>query len=236
MAKRFTDTDLWKTQRWFRKLSPNYKLSFCYIKDQCNHAGIWKIDCSDLIEDLGFELFDLNDFILNANTDYDKVTGIKSFKNRLVIVNNSFLWITGFIQFQYESKENKVSISAPVKTALLALSGIGTLTQALHKGYITLTEPLHEKYITLNDNLITLIEDLREGYITPKDKDKDKAKNKTINKGVDFFENKKGTKFSEDFTHVIFDDGTKQELGSEQFILAQSLDIIPQSIIKGYKY
>ena len=51
MAKRFCDTDLWKTQRWFRKLPALDKLAFCYIKDLCDYAGVWKIDCSDLIED-----------------------------------------------------------------------------------------------------------------------------------------------------------------------------------------
>ena len=68
MAKRFNDTDIWKKQRWFRKLKPDYKLAFYYIKDQCNHAGIWEVDCSDLIEDLGLLSFDINDFLVSINT------------------------------------------------------------------------------------------------------------------------------------------------------------------------
>lgn len=75
MAKRFGDTDIWKKQRWFRKLSPEYKLAFCYIKDQCDHAGIWNIDCTDLIEDLGITEFSVTDFISKCNIEFDKNTG-----------------------------------------------------------------------------------------------------------------------------------------------------------------
>jgi hypothetical protein len=72
MAKRLGDTDIWKKQRWFRKLIPDYKLAFLYIKDQCDHAGIWNIDCTDLVEDLGIQEFDLDQFIVACNTEYDK--------------------------------------------------------------------------------------------------------------------------------------------------------------------
>lgn len=175
MAKRFGDTDLWKNQRWFRKLPPYYKLAFCYIKDQCNHAGIWNIDCSDLIEDLGIECFDILEFVALCNTEYDKVTGKATFKERIRILDKGYVWVIGFIQFQYKGKEGLVNPSAkPVVTALQILSGLGVLQEAISKSYITLTEPL------------------QEGYITPKDKDKDTDTVK--HKG-----GKNGTKFSGNF-------------------------------------
>ena len=159
MAKRFTDTDLWKTQRWFRKLNPLHKLVFCYIKDQCNHSGFWKIDCSDLIEDLAIEDFDIYDFIESINIEFDKITGKRINKERVRAVKNNFLWITGFIQFQYEGKDKLVSWRVgAVRTALLFLQGIDLLDESINKGYITLNTPL------------------LDGWQTVKDKDKDKDK------------------------------------------------------------
>lgn len=216
MAKRFTDTDIWKNQRWFRKLSPEYKLSFCYIKDECNHAGIWRIDCSDLIEDLGLKEFDLDDFILSVNTEFDKITGKKSIKERILIVNSTYLWITGFIQFQYEGKDRLVnSDAAPVKTSLTLLQGLGILEQGLSK------------------NFIRLKKDLQEGCITPKDKDKDKDKDKY--KGG-MGENKKlrGIKFSDDLLSVIFADGSMQNLGEGQIKDLKRNNLSPNSLIKGF--
>lgn len=141
MPKRFTETDIWKTQRWFRKLPPNYKLAWKYVKDQCNHAGIWKIDCTDLIEDIGLESFNIKDFVEKCNVEYDKINGEKIKKERLRIINNNTLWITGFIQFQYESKEGTVSPDVPaVRTAFQILEGLNVLSEGLHKGYIRVTK------------------------------------------------------------------------------------------------
>jgi hypothetical protein len=160
MAKRFGDTDIWKKQRWFRKLSPTYKLAFCYIKDLCDHAGIWNIDCSDLIEDLGIEIFDLTDFVSKCNIEYDKNTGAASFKERLRILDKGYLWVIGFIQFQYKGKEGLVNPYAnPVKTALLIIKGYGLLEEAISKEWITLTEPL---------------EGISDYFVRAKDKEKDK--------------------------------------------------------------
>lgn len=162
MAKRFGDTDIWKKQRWFRKLSPEYKLAFLYIKDQCDHAGIWNIDCADLIEDLGILSFTLADFIEKCNIEYDKTTGEITHKERVRVLNKGYVWVTGFVQFQYKGKEGLVNPYAkPVITALQILNGYDVLYDAVNKGYITLTEKL---------------ENLPEGYLTPKDKDKDKDK------------------------------------------------------------
>ena len=215
MSKRFTDTELWKNQRWFRKLSPINKLVFCYIKDQCNHAGLWKIDCSDLIEDLGIDGFDLDNFLSEINAEFDKISGKKVQKNRVKNVKNNYLWITGFIQFQYEGKDKLVNFTSPVRSAFLVLKSLNLLEEGLDRGYITLKEKLDR------------------GWETPKDKDRDKDKeNKYSNyKFVGSFQNSKGgfggknknpkthepaVAFSEDKKFAIFEDGSKQELGHFQ--------------------
>jgi len=212
MAKRFTETEIWKSQRWFRKLSPAYKLAFCYIKDTCNHSGLWKVDCSDLIDDLGLDNFDMTKFIDEVNTEFDPLNGGKITKERLRLVRKNYLWITGFIQFQYEGKDKTVSLSAPVRTALMFLQSIDLLQESIDKGYITLKEPLSE------------------GWKTPKDKDRDKDKDK-YNKGN--FKKIFGEKFSEDKTKVIFPDGSEQELGKSQKLRLDMNDIKPDEIQKG---
>ncbi len=209
MAKRFTDTDLWKTQRWFRKLSPHHKLAFCYIKDTCNHAGLWKVDCSDLIEDLGLDEFDFPIFIETVNIEYDKVTGKKINKERLRLVKRGYLWITGFIQFQYEGKDKVVNfLAAPVRTALLFLQSIDLLQESINKGYVTLKEPL------------------QEGWQTPKDKDRDKDK-----KHINGFAKIKAEKIENGFAY--FSDGSKQLLGTSQTMRLKLNDLQPKDIQKG---
>lgn len=175
MAKRFSDTDLWKKQRWFRKLSPTYKLVFCYIKDQCNHAGIWDIDCSDLVEDLGIDTFDLLHFVNSINTEYDKISGEKTVKERVFILNENKLWITGFIQFQYEGKDRLIKANNNmVKGALYILDNISlnpcqplpTLANPCAK--MTVLEYSLVKFIKINEK----IDILRQGLATLKEKDK----------------------------------------------------------------
>jgi len=198
MPKRFGDTDIWKKQRWFRKLSPEYKLAFLYIKDQCDHAGIWNIDCADLIEDLGIITFDLLDFINCCNTEYDKKSGMITHKERIRVLDKGYAWVTGFIQFQYKGKEGFVNpYAAPVKTALQILSGFKLLDEAINKSYITLTE------------------DLPVGYLTPKDKDKDKDSRK---EGVGGKQNGHvlGYRIDDLGEFVFFKDGSSQPLGQDQ--------------------
>lgn len=151
MAKRFTETDIWKKQRWFKKLPPDYKLVWAYIKDECDHAGIWKIECVDLIDDLGItDNFDLQDFILRCNTEYDKINGNAKRRERVRVVNEELLWITGFVQFQYENKEHVVPINSnPVKSALRRLNGLGIYAEALSKGYIRLQERPQNGYFSI---------------------------------------------------------------------------------------
>lgn len=182
MPKRLTDTDIWKNQRWFRKLSPEDKLAWLYIKDQCNHAGIWKIDCSDLMEDTGIKNFDINKFIISINKEFDKFSGKETTKERVRILNKNFLWVTGAIQFHQESKEGKVNAEAnPVKTALEILSGFGVLEEALIKGYLTLTKgkqrvsktnkTLAKGYINSNSNSNSINkESLKNNTVTTPEK------------------------------------------------------------------
>ena len=87
MSKRFTCTDKWK-KRWIRKMSPELKLLWVYILDDCNHAGIWDVDLEIANTRLG--------------TNILEATAITEFGNKITIIDNGDKWfIPNFVQFQY---------------------------------------------------------------------------------------------------------------------------------------
>ena len=87
MAKRMTDTDKWK-KRFVRELSPQHKLLWFYILDDCNHAGIWDVDIEVASIRVGEELI------------YDMLP--QAFLDKIVIFDNGDKWfIPDFIDFQY---------------------------------------------------------------------------------------------------------------------------------------
>lgn len=142
MAKRFTDTDVWKRQSWFKKLSVEYKLVFFYIKDMCDQIGVWKIDCVELSEDLGLESFNLDDFIKKCNRDFDKLNGKEKKKERVKLISKTELWLTGFVQFQYEAKESRTVSNNHVigGSALAKLKAKGLYQEAVKNGYIRVNQ------------------------------------------------------------------------------------------------
>lgn len=87
MAKRMTDTDKWK-KRFVRDLSPQHKLLWFYILDDCNHAGIWEVDLEVASIRVGFEL------------SHDNLPS--SFGEKVISFDNGDKWfIPDFISFQY---------------------------------------------------------------------------------------------------------------------------------------
>jgi hypothetical protein len=98
MAKRFTDTELWH-EDWFIALPKDYRNFWIYIKDDCDHAGIWRpkiagfnklYECS---VDLG-KAFQL------LNQDCDKNA------QRIILLKNGRWFLIGFIPFQYGTTLN----------------------------------------------------------------------------------------------------------------------------------
>jgi hypothetical protein len=152
MAKRFTDTNIWKNQKWFKRLSPIHKLFWKYLTDSCDHAGVWKIDYLAITDDLGIEDFSLSDFVAACNMDFEKLTGKPKEKKRVIVVNGAAIWLTGFMQFQYENKMLLINPKvAVVRSALEILKGFGILQEGLDKGYIRLTEDLTKSCQRLKD-------------------------------------------------------------------------------------
>jgi len=87
MAKRMTDTDKWK-KRFVRELTPQHKLLWFYILDDCNHAGIWEVD------------IEVASIRVGENLIYDMLP--QSFLDKIVIFDDGDKWfIPDFIEYQY---------------------------------------------------------------------------------------------------------------------------------------
>jgi hypothetical protein len=119
MPKRFTDTNTWH-QTWFLELSPESKIIWTYLKDNCDCAGIWKIDLPAMKREIGFKNISLATFLSEVNRDYDTKTGDQLTRNRVMIISNeNKLWMTGFITFQYEKGTNGVNANIPAIKGVL---------------------------------------------------------------------------------------------------------------------
>lgn len=124
MAKRMTDTDKWK-KRFVRELSPQHKLLWFYILDDCNHAGIWEVDIEVASIRIGNELI------------YDMLP--KAFLDKIVIFDNGDKWfIPDFIEFQY----GELNPNSNVHKSVLAL-----LDRYKLEGYLKGSQDLPEAHI-----------------------------------------------------------------------------------------
>ena len=126
MAKRMTDTDKWK-KRFVRDLSPQHKLLWFYILDDCNHAGLWEVDIEVASIRVGYELV------------YDMLP--ESFLDKIVIFDNGDKWfIPDFIDFQY----GELNPNSNVHKSVIALLNKYNL-EGYVKGLQTLPDTVQNK-------------------------------------------------------------------------------------------
>lgn len=98
MSKRFTDTEKFN-DKWYRKLPILQKVIWEYLLSECNHAGILeKFDIELMSFKIGAEV---------TNED------LRFFKDRIIFISDSVLYIPKFIKFQYGelNPQNKVHAS-----------------------------------------------------------------------------------------------------------------------------
>ena len=121
-----TDTDKWK-KRFVRELSPQHKLLWFYILDDCNHAGIWEVDLEVASIRVGYELV------------YDMLP--QPFLDKIEIFDNGDKWfIPDFIDFQYGELNPNSNVHKSVIQLLERYNLMGYL-----KGSQTLPEGVKDK-------------------------------------------------------------------------------------------
>ena len=100
MAKRFTDTEKWHRNKWFRRLPRDGKLFWQYLCDCCDHAGIWEVDWEDV------------EYCLGPPVDIKELTGMLG-KRRIELARGEKWFLPTFVDFQYGQldEKNRVHIS-----------------------------------------------------------------------------------------------------------------------------
>jgi len=87
MAKRFTDTEKWK-KGFIKSLTPEYKLLWLYILDDCDHAGIWHYEP------------EIAEIRLGCKIDWNEARRI--FSDKIHVFDCGDKWfIPAFLDFQY---------------------------------------------------------------------------------------------------------------------------------------
>lgn len=112
-----TDTEIWD-EDWFIDLPNDYKLFFLYIKDRCDHSGMWRPNRRKLQMILHGKMLDYNTFLTEVNKDE---AGIK---NRIAILKNGKWFLTRFIPFQCGNKLNLGNGAHRGALKLLVLNGV----------------------------------------------------------------------------------------------------------------
>ena len=96
--KRFTDTSIWKKE-WFQDLTPEYKMAWFYIKDNCDNVGVWDVNKR------------LANFQIGSNIDWDDF--LEKCNGNIYILSDKKWYLTDFCNFQY-GELSEESTSKPV--------------------------------------------------------------------------------------------------------------------------
>ena len=108
MPKRFTATELWD-EDWFLEMPVHNQMFWFFLKDDCDHAGVWKPKTRKFEIITGFTV-NLQDFLKDVNKD----------KERIQVLANGRWFIPGFFVFQYGTNFNmKNRVHASVEKVML---------------------------------------------------------------------------------------------------------------------
>ena len=133
MGKRFTESTKW-SDRWFRKLSPEHKLMFLYLLDNCDQAGTIELD-KELAE---FQIGLSEGYLKGSGTHWEDLVNLS--EGRLRYLANGRLWLTKFIDYQCGVLSESCNAHKPI-LALIQRFSI-PINEPLAKGTDTLGEPL----------------------------------------------------------------------------------------------
>lgn len=128
MAKRFTDTEKWKNP-WFRDMDNVYRWLWVYILDNCDAAGIWRLD------------FALAGYCIGEYVN--SRLAAEQFEDKIIQLDHDKWFIPSFVTFQYgELSEASRPHQSVIK--ILTKNGIDpkklTLSEGYQKGIQTLKE------------------------------------------------------------------------------------------------
>jgi hypothetical protein len=91
MAIRLVNATIWQRD-WFLNLDGKHQLFVHYLRDHCDHAGVWQPSFKLFEKISGMRIFK-DEFLSNVNQD----------SIRVHILENGKWWLTGFIEDQYKT-------------------------------------------------------------------------------------------------------------------------------------
>jgi len=121
VAKRFTETGKWK-KKWIRELSPEMKLFWFYLLDNCDHAGIWEVDIK------------LAAFQIEVELDESEI--LNTFNRKIVPFKPGKWFVPKFIVYQYGelNKSNRAHLSViKILTKYGLYKGLNEVEQGAYK-------------------------------------------------------------------------------------------------------
>jgi len=177
MAKRFTETGKWK-KKWIRELSPEMKLFWFYLLDNCDHAGIWEVDIELAAFQIGIEL--------------DESEILNTFNRKIVPFKPGKWFVPKFIVYQYGelNESNRAHLSV-----------IKILTKyGLYKGLNEVEQGAYKKPEGAKDK-----EQYKE-LDNVKDKDKESKESQLLTIGIQLVELQKDDQFKNRNVKKEFED------------------------------
>lgn len=138
MAKRFSDTEIWKKE-WFLNLSLKHKMLVKFLFDNCDCAGIYEPNYTLLSFYIGEKITSL---------DFENIKQVKKLENGNYLIED-------FLKFQYgiqsyDSLNPKFSVHKGILKSL-------EKNKLFTKGYIRVKQPLQDKDMDKDKNIISNI-------------------------------------------------------------------------------
>jgi hypothetical protein len=148
MAKRFTDNEKWK-DAWFMDLPSKYKLFWLYLLDECNHAGIWKVN------------FKVASFHIGEHLEYSEVKRIM--KERITLLNDEKWYIKKFIKYQYKCDIQGLNPKNKAHLSTIKILNEYDIFKPLTSPLLGVKDKDKDKDIILvSEKQITLIDSIKE--------------------------------------------------------------------------
>lgn len=122
--KRFTETEKWRDP-WFRQLSPDHKLLWWYIVDNCDNAGVIELDKK------------LAEFQIGMPIDFE--AALLAFGPRVQVMDNGKWFLIKFVAFQCGTEE----LSRDCKPHAHIISLLSK--HGLNKGYANPIDSIQDK-------------------------------------------------------------------------------------------
>lgn len=147
MAKRFTDSEKWKDE-FFQNIGASLQLFYIYVLDNCDCAGVWKIN---------FKHFEFCTGLSLSKKEIEDGLG-----DRIVFINSEIAFLPKFIKFQYGDLS---SIKSKVRTGIIKRLNFHNL---LTNSIVTLSIPFANPIDTLSipyGNSIDTVQEKEKEYI-----------------------------------------------------------------------